>query len=144
MKIKKIAAGFIVLALALANGAWADIIFGIGASPANQNVTFTQGGATSATGQVGADDVVFVLANDDVHVGAGGNQLDADGDGALDRDEVLDTDYVCNGAAGERGDKGCGCSIPRRREPIGAGAAALGMLGIAVLVRVRAARRRER
>jgi hypothetical protein len=67
--------------------------------------------------------------------------LDADADGALDRSEVTDTDYVCNGPAGTRGEKGCGCAIPgARREHTGMP----WLSGTAVLVLLAIRRKRAR
>jgi MYXO-CTERM domain-containing protein len=76
---------------------------------------------------------------------AGGKRVDVgvdqDGDGSLDDGEVSETDYVCNGAPGERGKKGCGCSTPGVAAPP-SGLLLLGILLLALAARTTTGRHR--
>jgi hypothetical protein len=75
--ILKVVPGVAIVCVALIGNANADIIFGSGSSPANLNVKWTEVDSTSATGQVGVDDVVVAIANTDMNVSPGGTQLEA-------------------------------------------------------------------
>ncbi len=98
----------------------------------------------------GADRAPALVEVEDVLPGeqceAGGKRIDAgvdrDGDGSLDRGEILDTDYVCNGVPGGAGkDGGCGCrSMPGRS---GMGSEALLILLIGLMLGLRHSRGRS-
>lgn len=83
-------------------------------------------GQDGATGSNGSDGQTTLIATDPAPSSAcpkGGlavkSGLDTDRDGKLDDDEVLDTDYVCNGDKGDSGDPGLTALVEQSSEPPG-------------------------